>query len=298
MPITNYPSGFSDGVSVRGMPLLSQYSGQVFWVDDSGSNGNKGTFDRPFATIQKGIDSCTAGRGDMVMVKSGHAETVTAQIDADTAGVAVIGLGPVKPVITVNGAIDGIDVSAAGVSLVNLEFAIPGTDAQTSDINVDAAYCSIVNCTSHGSTTSKNKVSFITVTANGDDLDIVGFRGYNDTVDMVSGIELAAAARVNIVDCHLHSSGTVGYSTGVVDDTGVCTDLLIKDCTFKNVKAATAVLTFASNSVGVVSNCHVSGRHTTIASNILEGTGMDFFETYVTEEAALNGLLHPVADGD
>jgi hypothetical protein len=298
MSITNYPGGFSGGVTVRGMPLLSQYSGEVFWVDDSGSNGNSGTFTRPFATIQKGIDSCTAGRGDIVCVKSGHAETVTAQIDADTAGVAVVGLGPVKPVITVNGAVDGIDVSAAGFSIVNIEFAIPGTDAQTSDINVDAAYCSIVNCTSHGSTTSKNKVSFITVTANGDDLEIIGFRGYNALVDMVSGIELAAATRVNIIDCHLHSSGSVGYSTGVIDDTGVCTELLIKDCTFKNVKAATAVLTFASNSVGMVSNCHCSGRHTTIASNIIPGTGMDFFQNYVTEEAALNGIIIPVADAD
>ena len=297
MPKSNY-GDFSGGVTIRGMPILSQYSGEAFWVDDSGSDSNKGTFKRPFATIQKGFDACTAGRGDVVMVKSGHAETVTAQIDADTAGVALIGLGPVKPVLTVNGAVDGIDVSAAGVSIVNIEFAIPGTDAQTSDINVDAAYCSIVNCSSHGSTTSNNKVSFITVTANGDDLEIRGFRGYNDTVDMVSGIELAAAARVDIIGCDLHSSGSVGYSTGCIDDTGICTELLIKDSTFKNVKAAVAVLTFASNSVGVVSNCHCSGRHTTIASNIVTGTGMDFFETYVTEEAAKNGLLMPPVDAE
>jgi hypothetical protein len=41
-----------------------------------------------------------------------------------------------------------------------------------------------------------------------------------------------------------------------------------------------------------------SGRHTTIASNIVPGTGMDFFENYVVEEAALNGIIIPVADAD
>lgn len=297
MPHSNY-GNFNSGVTVRGMPILNAYSDKAFWVDDSGSDGAKGTFTQPFATIQKGIDACTAGKGDVVMVKSGHAETVTAQIDADTAGVSVIGLGPVRPVITVNGAIDGIDVSAAGFTIMNIEFAIPGTDAQTSDINVDAAYCSIVNCMSHGSTTSLNKVSFITVTANGDDLLIQGFRGFNGVVDMVNGIELAAASRVDIIGCDIHSSGSVGYTAGCIDDTGICTDLLIKDSTFKNVKAAVAVLTFASNSIGVVSNCHCSGRDTTIADNILPGTGMDFFETYVTEEAAKNGLLIPVVDAE
>ena len=61
-------------------------------------------------------------------------------------------------------------------------------------------------------------------------------------------------------------------------------------------KGEVAVLTFASNSVGIVSDCAVSGRDTTIADNILTGTGVDFFETYVTEQVSVSGLLIPTID--
>jgi hypothetical protein len=290
---------FGSGVTINGLPILNAYSNKVFWVDSAtGSNGNKGTFSKPFATLQKGISSCTASRGDVVVVKSGHTETITAQIDANVAGVSIIGLGPQKPIITVNGAIDGIDVSAAGVSIENLHFAAPGTDDQTSDINIDAAFCTIRNCSSIGSTTAKNKTSFIVITANGNDCLIEGFRGYNAVVDVVSGIAIGAAARVTIRQCDLLSA-TVGYSTGAIADTATATQVLIDNCTLKNTKAGTAVITFtAGNSTGVTRQCYFSGRHTTIASNVVAGTGMDFFECYTTEEAAKNGLLMPVVDAE
>jgi hypothetical protein len=47
-----------------------------------------------------------------------------------------------------------------------------------------------------------------------------------------------------------------------------------------------------------MSDNRCSGRHTTIASNIVAGSGMDFFENYVVEEAALNGLYVPAQDAD
>ena len=79
MPISNYPNGFANGVNIRGVPVLNTYGGNVFWVDSgAGSNGNKGTFDRPWATIDYSIGKCTASNGDVVMVKPGHAETLAA----------------------------------------------------------------------------------------------------------------------------------------------------------------------------------------------------------------------------
>lgn len=96
MAISNYPNGFAFGVTVRGVPLLSAYPGEVFWVDsNNGGNGNKGTFDRPFADIDYAIGRCAAGRGDIIMVKPGHTELITAAsaIDFDVSGVALIGLG-------------------------------------------------------------------------------------------------------------------------------------------------------------------------------------------------------------
>ena len=81
-------------------------------------------------------------------------------------------------------------------------------------------------------------------------------------------------------------------------DEAIATLVTVHNSLLKNIKAATAVVSFASNSTGVMSFCHVSGRHTTIASNIATGTGIDFFEVYATEEAAKNGMLLPAVDAE
>ena len=94
---SNYPNGFSGGVTIRGVPLHQAHPGEVFYVNNSsvlakggvgGSNGNDGSYRRPFSTIDYAIGKCSAGRGDVIYVMPGHAETV---ISATTiaAGVAV-----------------------------------------------------------------------------------------------------------------------------------------------------------------------------------------------------------------
>ncbi len=102
---TNFPQGFANGLSIRGMPLLQMQPGQTFFVGNgpvlnpnqkAGSDGNRGTFLDPFSTLNYAINTaCVQGRGDIVFVLPGHKEDVP---DATTlvmgcAGVAVIGLG-------------------------------------------------------------------------------------------------------------------------------------------------------------------------------------------------------------
>src|ERR1035437_1496765 len=113
MPFTNYPNGFANGLSVRGMPLTQMQPGQVFFVGNSsvlnpqqraGSDGNRGTFLDPFATLNYAVNTmCVQGRGDIVFVLPGHSETV---IDAtpyfQMNGVAVIGLGSGNSRPTIN----------------------------------------------------------------------------------------------------------------------------------------------------------------------------------------------------
>src|SRR3954470_14957125 len=117
---SNYPAGFANGVTVRGMPLAQTHPGRVYWVNSSttgllpgqrgGSNGNRGTFDSPFATVGYAFTQCIANRGDVIMVKAGHAETlINATAEAVTwsiAGVAVVGLGvgDARPVFTLGSA--------------------------------------------------------------------------------------------------------------------------------------------------------------------------------------------------
>jgi hypothetical protein len=128
MPISNYPNGFANGVTIRGVPVTVTNPGNVFWVDSgAGSDGNKGTYERPFATIDYAIGRCTASNGDIIFVKPGHTETVSAagDIAADVAGVAIIGLGKgsLRPTITLDTATAAtVTISAANVTMHNLKF--------------------------------------------------------------------------------------------------------------------------------------------------------------------------------
>ena len=56
MPMSHYPNGFATGIAIKGFPILSTYSGSVYWVDAAtGGDGNKGSQSRPFATINKAV---------------------------------------------------------------------------------------------------------------------------------------------------------------------------------------------------------------------------------------------------
>lgn len=151
MPISNYNNGFANGVSIRGIPLLSAYPGNVFWVDSgSGSDGNKGTFDRPFSTIDYAVGRCTANNGDIIVCKAGHTETVIAAagLDLDVAGICIVGLGTGsdRPTVNFTTAVGAdMDVDAANVSIFNVLFT-GGIDALTGPIDVNAADFAMINC--------------------------------------------------------------------------------------------------------------------------------------------------------
>lgn len=249
-------------------------------------------------TISAAYSAAVASRMDKIYVVPGYTETVTAVKTLSKIGVSLIGLGEGlnRPTMTGNGTIDVFDLTGANQLIENFAFAAPGTDDQTSDVNVAAAGCVLRRLYSIGSTTAKNKTDIITVASGGDDLLVELCRAYNTVVDCVSWLSLeAAVARPVIRDCQIQGT----FSTGALMDEATATLALVQRNLFKNTKAATAVVSFANNSTGVCSFNHMSGRHTTIASNLVPGTGMDFFENRVVEEAAVNGLISvPTVDVD
>jgi len=158
MPISNYPSGFQNGITIRGVPVTVAHPGQVYFVNNSsvvapggigGSDGNPGTYQKPFSTIDYAIGRCTANRGDIVFVMPGHAETISAAagIAMDVAGVAVIGLGvgSLRPTLNFTATASTVTMSAANCSLKNI-LCTGGVDAVVSMIVVSAADCTIEGC--------------------------------------------------------------------------------------------------------------------------------------------------------
>jgi hypothetical protein len=134
---SNYPGGFAAGVTIRGVPLVQTHPGKAFWVDNSslgsgdsfksGSDANKGTYDAPFSTLTGALAQARANKGDIIFIKPGHAESITAAggIVLSKAGVAIIGLGagsnrPTFTFTTANTAT--ITVTAVNVLVSNILF--------------------------------------------------------------------------------------------------------------------------------------------------------------------------------
>lgn len=184
--MSNYPNGFANGVTIRGVPLSITHPGKVFWVGNSNvllvgekgaSNGNKGTFLEPFATIDYAVGQCGAKRGDVIMVRPNHTETVTAAagLDLDVEGIAIIGLGSGSNRPTINfttATTADMDVDAANISMVNFLFT-GGIDALAGPIDVNAADFSLINCEYRDVTGQATDV--IIADANADRLYIDGY---------------------------------------------------------------------------------------------------------------------------
>jgi len=138
-------SGFPGGVIIQNVPILNTYGGDVFWVDTvAGSDGNKGTFQRPWKTLDYAVGRCAANNGDIIMIKSGSAISVGSPgaLDLDVEGITIIGIGNMddRPTIT-SGTTNGadIDVDADNITLSNVIIDLTGVDSIDAGIDVNAA---------------------------------------------------------------------------------------------------------------------------------------------------------------
>lgn len=219
---SSFPQGFRNGLLLRNMPLLQTQPGQVFWVSNSttlangevsGSNGNAGTFTNPFATIAFAMTMCKANHGDIIMVKSGHAETISsaAILTLTVAGVAIIGLGAgsARPTLTfTTAATANIPVTAANISIQNILFKANFADVASvftatstntpTDFNVEG-------CEFRDGTSALNFISIITGNATANSMDGLRFAGNRisslGTTTATTAIKLASATdRVTILD--------------------------------------------------------------------------------------------------
>jgi len=136
MPFTNFPHGFSNGISVRGMPILQTQPGQVYWVDNSvqlnpqaraGSDSNRGTYLDPFATLNFALTQTTPGRGDIIVVNAGHFESISSAtvLLLTSSDVAILGMGSgaSRPTFMfTTAATANIPVTGSGISIQNCLF--------------------------------------------------------------------------------------------------------------------------------------------------------------------------------
>lgn len=193
---SNFPGGFNN-VTIRGIPLTQAHPGQVYWVSNAttsvlpgqigGSDGNPGTFNAPFSTLDYAIGRCTAGRGDIIFVKPGHAESITSAttINLDVKGVAIVGLGfgnsrPTFTFTTANTAT--IPVSADNIAFVNCKFVGNFLGIASAFTLAAAASFTLQDCDFSDTSAILNFLAIVTTTVstNSDFLYIGGNRVQSD----------------------------------------------------------------------------------------------------------------------
>ena len=278
MPVSNY-TGFPAGLTIGNVPITMTNPDKAFWVSStSGSNGNKGTYQRPFATLAYALTQCTAALGQIVVIKPGHAETV-ATAAAITFGtktsVAVVGLGygSHRPTFNFTATTSTITMTAANCAMKNCLFT-GGIDAVVSPIVVSAADCvlesneirDVTGQVTDGilTTAGANRLRILDHIHKGDTA-----AGTNAGIAIVGGDSIEIQAR--IMDGN--------FAVGCVDiRTTATTNLYMHDCgrMYTRNSADIILIDTITGSTGQIGPW-INGRLTDNAANITEAfTGATF----------------------
>jgi hypothetical protein len=320
MPYSNYPHGFTNGVTIRGIPLQQSQPGQVFFVNNSsvladggiaGSNGNPGTYQKPFATIDYAVGRCLAGRGDLILVMPGHAETISSSsvLALDVAGVAILGLGvgSARPTLTFTAAAATINVTAANITVSNiLHVANFAAVASAYTNNAAVEFC-VDNCEFRDTSSILNFVAVVTTTVS------VSANGLTFTRNKVFGLGTTAATtpikllantdRVTINDNQIvlaalsNTSALLAHAALVVTNLEMARNSVFRPSTDTATGGLLVTRSSTTNTGHIFDN---KVKCLDVAGMILVTTGSayGFTNNLCSGTADTSGILIPAADSD
>lgn len=234
--LTRFPHGILATPIVGAGPM--PVTGNVFFVDDSGSDSNSGKSpDQPFKTLDYAIGRCTASQGDTIYVMPGHAETASTQITCDVAGISIIGLGygRMRPAITAHAsAVDCFNVTGASTHIENLRI-VSAASGTTALMNIAASDVVVKNCV------------------------------FEQGAVPLTCITVASGSRWVFDGCRF--VGTAANPDYVFDLEAHCADWIIQNCTASYVASAGLDLAFVRSNVdaqpgGMILNNYVLGCDT------------------------------------
>jgi hypothetical protein len=315
MPISNYPNGFANGMTIRGIPLQQSHPGEVFWVNSTtvlakggigSSDGNKGTYQQPFATIDYAISKCTASRGDIIMVMPGHTETITTDggIACDVAGVAIVGLGSgsLRPkVILDTAAAAAVTVSAANVTLHNIIFEASFADV-TNAIDVTAAYATISQCHFQEEGADLNFVDYIVASSttdnNADGLAVVDCSGYGIDAAINSPLLINADLQDLVFENNRFNTDNANALAMIQVATGKdLNNCYVVGNFYASLKTSGDILIDNDTTANDGWVAHNRAIHLDTAGEVLvDCDGVGLFENYATGVVTASGYLLPAAD--
>lgn len=302
--MSNFPAGFAQGISIRGVPLVQTHPGKVFWVGNataglqaghkSASNGNDGTYNAPFSTLDYAVSVCAADRGDIIFIKPGHAETISTAtaLAIDVAGVAVIGLGrgSNRPTFNLTATTSTITMSANNCVFWNC-LVTGGVDAIVAVFTVSGADCALQlnyrdvtgQCTDCVLTTAAANRLYIDV----NDYDGATAAGTN------AGIAIVGGDHIEIVGRYMDGNFAVG---GIDVRTTATTDLQVGPFKYFRTRNAADIfivdtITASTGQIGPDINLRLQDNAANITEAITGATFVVVDPVYVVNLAGEKALL-------
>jgi hypothetical protein len=310
--LTNFPNGFTGGVSIRGLTLINTYPNKLWWVASNGVTNGDGTFKSPFATLAIALSKADAGKGDVIMLKAGHAETISSAtaLAFDKADIEMIGLGKgnSRPTFTFDTANTAtIAVSAANVSIENCRF-IGNFLSIASAFTVAAAYgFRIEGCEFDDTSATLGFLSCVTTTVsvNADFLTFNNNRVRSIATTTPGPALVILGTMRGLTVCGNHVVHTVARNNVAIlisHAALVMTSLLVTHnilhcVNTDTITGAAIITTAATTGDGIVAYNLV--RHLDVAGALvitLAQVTYGLFENYVAgETTALSGVIVPAA---
>lgn len=308
-PMSNYNSGFTRGVTVRGMPLLNAYSGNVLWVHSGGTSNGDGTFQRPYATLEAAINKASAG--DIIMIKAGHSETISSAtaLNFDVAGIAIIGLGTGsrRPTFTLDTATTAtIPVSAANITVKNVVFSANFADIVSVFTLTTANYFTLEDCYFKATATNMNFLYVVdtnATTADADGLAIINCKWIEPDLATESMVKLDGTnADIEIVGNYVNLGVQNNKPALMTIATGkIVTSLnMSKNRVYRlNTDTATGAIllhTDGSTLTGIVAENFAQHADTAAELLITASSGLGCYDNKASGVAGASGYLLPAAD--
>lgn len=288
---------------------IDEFPGDIWHVDSAAAGAGATTShgrrpEKPFSSIAYAAASTLVGVGDVVVVWPGHTETVDAagDITMSRAGVTFLGLGEGANRPTVTFATDTAAtwlVTAANVKVKNILVTTSGTIDVVNAITVSAAGVTLEDVEIRESASDSQFVDPLIVTTGGARCKIRRYvcDSHPSGNAIQSGILIDAVVdRVEIEDCDIDGL----FATGAIESTAAATNTKIRRCDLRQRHAsqAAAVNLHASNT-GTVRDTVARVTLATAAgfNGAYVGAAAHFFGCEASNLAATSGSTPLAATG-
>lgn len=290
--------------------LNSNSPGKVYYVDSvNGAPNNSGnSWANAVTKIDTAINLCTANQNDVIYVAPNHSEAIitAGAIDADVAGVSIIGVGvgDNMPRVDYTNAAGSFVIGANNVTVENINFHANVTSVVVGvDIDAGVDFATIRNCRFDVETTATDEF-LITIQTNdasnfatieGNDID----NGLGGSVHAIKFTADTDGTQVigNTIQGD-YSTANIGGITTLSTKLNIANNLLINGGS--GALGTEPVIELLTGSTGTIQNNYVVCNLTTKAASIVADTCM-LFENYYNEDissAATGGIIGTASADD